>query len=85
MTLGYITLLLQFLCNFSRVQVVLHELEATKRLILYAGASGKSCYDMKHRTTICKLFWDILSRKKSDYDLLTSYYDLESASGQICI
>jgi hypothetical protein len=65
MTLGHITLLLQFLCNFSLAQVILHELEATKGLILYAGASGKSFYDMKHRSTICEQFCGILSRKIS--------------------
>jgi len=33
MTLGHTSFLLQFLCSFGRVQVILHKLEATKEQI----------------------------------------------------
>jgi len=49
--------------------VIVHELEAAKRLIFYAEKKEKSCSDLQHRATILMQVWDLLSRKKSCYDL----------------
>jgi len=77
-TRSYITFV-QFLCNFRRVQVILHELEATKGQFSSTRAKGKSCYDFCHRATILSSFEDLMLRKKSCYDGSSSCYDVDGA------
>jgi hypothetical protein len=76
MTLGHTLFLAQFLCKFSWVQVFWHKFEAEKGLFWNSEDEGNRTPIWLHRATIWMMIWDMLSRKKSEYDFMQSGYDL---------